>query len=304
VNGEVHIEAPPPGRYGINFHPLLGEVATPLGHLRSEFESVAGDPVVVVIKCAANGRVEGTLLLPDGSPAPAWLVQLEPGLLRTKTDADGRFAFDAVPPGEKQLVVREGMTDLRLARIDVPPQGTLRCEVDLPGTGTVTGRFVSARGGDNAHLILRRKSGGDVVARAYFYYGGGDGTFRVPYLAPGDYELVARLRIGSVRRLVTVTSGTVDVGDMEIEATPEVPVVATAPAGVKVAGEIQVRATGEGGDAYGWLALGDDGRGFLRGLRPGRYRLSFTVAGCAPLEIDVELEAESPRPLAFALLPR
>jgi len=58
------------------------------------------------------------------------------------------------------------------------------------------------------------------------------------------------------------------------------------------------------GAVSGWLALGDDGRGFLRGLKPGRYRLDVTIPGCAPLELDVEVEEKPNAPLVLTLTPK
>jgi hypothetical protein len=233
-------------------------------------------------------------------------VYVRLGRLQARTDCAGRFVIGEVPPGPQRLTLRIGLADLYLAKFDVPPHGDVHREFRLTGTGAVVGRFTSAKveSVTTAHVSLRRKPDGELVAQASFGIGG-DGSFRFPYLDPGDYDLVgAVMRRGSVKRAVTVANDTVDVGDLAIEPTPEVPVVATVPAGVKVAGEVQVRGKGLEGDAYGWIALGDDGRGFLRGLKPGRYRLGFTAPGCAPLEVDVEIEAEPSQPLAFTLLPR
>jgi hypothetical protein len=300
---EVHAEAPPPGRYGINVHAPRGEPTTTVGYKQSEFENVANEPVLVVLESAASSRVEGTVLLPDGSPAADRGVRLERSQLYGRTDSLGRYAFAAVPAGNEALVLCEGLTHMSVATLEVPAQGLVRRDIRLTGTGSVVGRFTAAAA-PNARVGLRRKSDGQSVAAAFFAHGG-DGSFRFPFLEPGDYEIRGAVtKKGSVRRDVTVANDTVDVGDLAIEPTPEVPVVAAVPAGSKVAGEVQVRATGADGDAYGWLALDDEGRGFLRGLRPGRYRVAFTVAGCAPVEADIEVEAAPSRPLAFTLSPK
>jgi hypothetical protein len=269
--------------------------------LTAKFESIADKPVLVVLESVPRARVEGTLLLPDGNPAALRRLSLEHSQLRTLTTMDGQFVFEDARAGEETLSLRDDMTERRVARVEVPAHGVLRLDVRLTGTGSVTGRFPwPPERWDPPVVVLRRKADGERVARVDLP---ADGRFRIPYLDPGAYVLlIGVIKKGSVRRDVSVASGDVDVGDLALDPAPEVPVVCEIPAGARVAGEVPVRA--KGAAAEGWLALGDDGRGFLRALPPGRYRISFTVRDCAPVEADIEIEAVPSQPLVFTLSPR
>ena len=199
-------------------------------------------------------------------------------------------------------MLREGSTDLYFGSFDVPASGIVRRDLRLTGTGVITGRVTSAREMRSLFAGLRRESDGKNVAHVFFSLGG-DGAFRIPHLDSGDYLLIVGApKVGFLKRWIAVTGREVNLGDLTIERTPETPVVVTAPAGVKVAGEFSVQARSQDGAAYAWLALDDDGRGHLGGLRPGRYVATLKVPGCVPLQVEIEIEDAPAHPLAFTLL--
>jgi hypothetical protein len=128
----------------------------------------------------------------------------------TAADADGRFAFDALPEGK--ITLSASHPDYLEASIEVDPdrQGTV--EIALGSGGQISGTVVGSDGrapASGARVSLEAMGeaaggrwGGDAATA------GGDGSFVFEHLRAGRYELVAQGNAGtSAPKEIVLTDG-------------------------------------------------------------------------------------------------
>lgn len=157
--GSAHVEVPEAGRYWI----FVGDCMRSLGSI-GPFELERGTlrrPIRLVL--ADRGRLEGRVTEHDGSPARGVLVAASPGLglaWTTRTDASGKYAFDALAPGEYQVVREHEMpTDALMISIEHPD-----VPAPLVGTNRIAPNCV-VEGGRTARMDLRLEEPGTLVVR-------------------------------------------------------------------------------------------------------------------------------------------
>jgi len=265
----VVAEGPRPGRYVLDDLP---------GGQR-EFVVTESEMPEIVIDLTPFGRVVGKVSVRCAiGVAGAW----------AKTDAEGSYSIDQVPPGEAEVSIDVGSATLVRPRVTVPAAGELRLDVELRGV-TVRGRFV---GTGHSRAVTIRTPAGNTVAQARVDE---DGRFSIPFVEPGGYEILAST--GEARgepRPLAVGHEDVDIGDLALDPGLDVPVVVTAPAGVRLAGTWPLGVTQDGqGVAALTLALDEAGRGKVR-LRPGRWRLTLGVGGLAQATVEVDVPVREP----------
>lgn len=92
--------------------------------------------------------VSGTLVNQDGSPQAGAVLSALGGLVRDTTDAQGRFAFDALPANGRAVidVSRSTGTSDRVV-LSTPPEDSSWDLGDLPVTGSVTSNGVAVSDG-------------------------------------------------------------------------------------------------------------------------------------------------------------
>ena len=147
-------------------------------------------------------HLDGVLRDAAGAPLAGFKVSLAPELgdaafgdwIATETDAQGRFDFDAVPPGRYDVYVsREFPSMTRRRVIDVPARPTHTMDLYLPRT-VLTGRVRWANSGEpvcrGVMVIVSRRGGPDV----WEFHGKGtplttDGSYAFEGLEPGLYRV-------------------------------------------------------------------------------------------------------------------
>ncbi len=261
-------EAPRPGRYVLCDFP---------GGSR-EFAVTEAEVPEIVIDLTRFGRVVGKVSVP---------CSIEVGPTGARTDAEGRYEIDLVPPGEAEVAILIGAATLNRPAVNVPARGELRLDIELRGV-TVRGRFV---GESHSRGVVIWRAGG-MVAQAPVDEAS---RFEIPFVEPGEYEIHAWT--GETRgepRPITVGHEDIDIGDLAADPGVDVAVVVTAPAGVRLAGFWQLGAwqDGQGGSMLS-LALDEAGRGKVR-LRPGHWRLSLGLGQLPQASVEIDVPVREP----------
>ncbi|MFE7116324.1 MFS transporter [Streptomyces sp. NPDC057654] len=185
-DGRYALAAPGPGSYVL--------VAVAGRHQpRAVTVAVADRPVTLDLVLGGAGRLAGTVLTADGSPAPEALVTLTDAygeaVATTRSGRDGGYALAELPAGEYTLAA--GAPGFRPAAlpVTVQPSRETRQDIELAG-GAVLRGTVRAGGGrlvEEARVTLL-DSAGNVVGAAMT---GGDGIFRFIGLPAGEYTVIA-----------------------------------------------------------------------------------------------------------------
>jgi len=265
----VVAEGPRPGRY------ILGDLP---GGPR-EFAVTEAEVPEIVIDLTPFGRVAGKVSVP---------CAIKVGPATARTDADGRYEIDLVPPGEAPVSIVIGAATLDRPPVSVPAAGELRLDIELRGV-TVRGRFVGE--GHSRGVTIRRAGG--IVAQSQV---DSEGRFEIPFVEPGEYQAVAWT--GEARgepRAITVGHEDVDVGELLLDSGLDVPVIVSAPPGVRLAGswELGTWQEGKSEGSMTSLALDEAGRGKVR-LRPGRWRLELVIGNLPHASLEIEVPAREP----------
>ncbi len=267
-DGALVLPAPPDGPYVLHVHPPR----------RSDggFPPLSRQIVVpgAVIFRLPLGGVRGRVLNAAGKPVAGERLILSGNGAGTRTDAMGRFLFEAVPAGR----VRIGLGPVTVHEIDVPEYGLIDAEVRVTGTAVVEGRLRA--GSERCYILLKRSDDAREVARTRVKSGG---TFRLEHLPAGRYDLVLSTRNGpETKRRVTLSASTrLDLGTVELAVYPRVPVVVTFPPGAKQPPRLRARVAvaGKRGGYAVSIWLNDMNRGSLTGLPAGEYTLTFVAPG-------------------------
>ncbi len=234
------------------------------------------------IALPARGAIRGVLRGADGAPLATTKVFLD-RVRETTTDADGRFAFDAVEAGTRGLSLVGGKPKAYLAAVRVTPGAA--SDVDVrPGIASVRiawqghaslGRFVALVPlGAVGSLAVGQPSEGTVVA---------------PDVLPGRYVMLGEGGIVA----------TVDVSGAEATA-----VVGRGEIVVRAAAKTRVFVVPEGAGYLARLMAGRmagagvpaDGALRFTGLAPGRYEVGVERDGVrvtvdvkdAPVEVPID----------------
>ncbi|MEV0263678.1 MFS transporter [Streptomyces sp. NPDC050617] len=201
ADGRYALAAPGPGSYVL--------VAVAGRHQpRAVTVAVAERPVALDLMLGGAGRLAGTVLTADGSPAPEALVTLTDAygeaVATTRSGRDGGYTLAELPAGEYTLAA--GAPGFRPAAlpVTVQPSRETRQDIELAG-GAVLRGTVRAGGGrlvEEARVTLL-DSAGNVVGAAMT---GGDGIFRFIGLPAGEYTVIAA-GYPPVATVLQVTSG-------------------------------------------------------------------------------------------------
>ncbi|HET6202895.1 MAG TPA: carboxypeptidase regulatory-like domain-containing protein [Planctomycetota bacterium] len=160
----------------------------------------------VTLELDSAGRVEGTVADREGKPAGGARVALvrEPFDPRDRidpvvADADGRFAFRAIPPGRFAAgALAEGTGPQVRPGVDVRPGETTRLDFSLPTECFLAGRVVDETGAGVAGARLNAFSEENRAPNALAFVGYGnarsaaDGSFRMGSLRAGPHRLAVR----------------------------------------------------------------------------------------------------------------
>jgi hypothetical protein len=263
-------EAPPPGRY------VLCDL--PGGYHKFEVTE-AGVPEVV-IDLSRFGRVSGVVSVP---------CRVHIGPESGRTNPDGRYQIDYLPPGETQVEIRIGKAILHRPSLAIPEHGDVRLDIELRGV-TVRGRLRHDGDSGSGSVSLRRR--GRVAYQAWIDE---EGRFEIPFVEPGQYEIRGHSS-GDTQgegRQITVGMQDADVGDVEVASGVDVEVVVTAPAGVLLAGRHDLHAFDGRDHRFAVLYLDENGRGRIS-LPAGKWRLSVHVGDLPQSDVDVEIPAREP----------
>ncbi len=91
-----------------------------------------------------GASIDGTVVRPDGSPAPAAVVAIVDTNLRTVAGADGSFRITGVPSGSQTLAATYLGQEAGEAVVTVPATGSVRVEIRLEPSFAIDGIVVSA----------------------------------------------------------------------------------------------------------------------------------------------------------------
>jgi hypothetical protein len=299
ATGEVRVDSPPNGEYR-----LLVFESGPLPRFEQGFRVGAGDPLPIVLRVPGGARVTGTLRSFDGQPLGGVRVRIgdaEPVL----TDGEGKFAFPRVGNGLQAAWIHLDDGELRIGTVDV--SGSASLDVRLPGTAELTATLVGSpiaalypAGGKDPRSD---RSGMVASARP-----DAKGRIRVPYLAAGSYWLFAYGRDANDedRKFDLAHGQVLDLGEVRLVPCVVMEVRVSVPLGAQRPALIVAQPVNESGGPligkFGRIEFDGEGRGWLKGLPAGEYRLVFaangfeqtpptpvTVREGAPLPISIEL---------------
>ncbi|MCY2961713.1 MAG: carboxypeptidase-like regulatory domain-containing protein [Planctomycetota bacterium] len=310
ADGDYRIDDLPPGEYVVfSFDPSAsGTPATRDLRIRgtelARLDLGATDRrtrlVGTVRDARGSGLAEMDVMLGHGGSGGArdstWIA--------TRTDAEGRFAFEGVDPKHYDLFVGRGLgTSFAIVdEVDVQLAPETRHDVTL-AAGSLRGRVLSIEGAPAAGTWIIVTDSADTAAR---FVGRAQtdraGSFEVLGLAPGTYAVSAhdpRAGVAAVRVADLVVGN--ETRDVELRFAPgvELRVRVVDAAGHPVAGRA-VRFTDERGVEWQFSAEGTtDARGVqaVPGLAPGRWRVGVDGAGTQVLD----LELGPPRDVQFRM---
>lgn len=232
------------------------------------------------------------------------------GPFQAKSDAEGNFAIDSLPPGVYDLLAEKaGLPESRLRSV---PTGTSEAVILLQPGVTVRGLLVSSASLPAAGLTVRLAAQaqeaaipfpgmGDLVATANRILGerellavsGEKGTFEFAGIAPGRYQLeIQEAGYLKFQRPVEVPAGRkIDLGVLRLDSGEAISGFVRTPAGEPIAGAL-VSAFSEGinffsmGGAVNDMVSGRNragtdaaGRFQLQGLGRGKYRVLAQAQG-------------------------
>lgn len=328
-DGSFRITAVPPGSYTAVF-----EAPGFAARRKDVTVGDAGDVDLGVIELYRGAVVAGTVRDDDGAPVRGALVRKRRGPMADnpflamfngdtgsmRTDTEGRFRLESMPPGRVQLIASaEGYATGRSERIELTPgQQVDGLDISLDHGGTIEGRLLTGPGespGDFMVLAQNQRSqvsiGADLAP---------DGTFVVRNLDPGTYiaqampydlfdgiggnqwrpgegldfgDMIEKIGGSIVQRRCTVRAGEVtevelDAGDLIVGTRWTVRVEI---AGTRLTTGIVEAVALEGGGVRASVLNG--GRAVLSNVEPGPYRLQIR-SGMTMAQIGAPQDVEFP----------
>ncbi len=199
------------------------------GYRAAVFQVADGGQQVVSLLAGA-GRLEGVVVDARGRPRPGAIVQvgsvidtvaaassveLSAGAhvrgaapIRLRTDAEGRFAVDALAPGRVRVEAAEGASGVATAEVEITAGARARTTLSLPVCAEVSGVVVDESGAPvpSARVVIGRPwlELGYVAART-----DAAGRYALRGVTPGTHRVSATSADGGSRALgsVVVDSG-------------------------------------------------------------------------------------------------
>lgn len=256
----------------------------------------------VEIVLAPGGTVEGRVLSPEGRPVPNAQVSVaetaSQGMMvfssvQTKTDGDGRYRLDGVPPGPRTLEAtaegyRRGVRDVEVTA------ETRTVDFELERGLEVAGRVVDDAGNPipSVQVVLTAGRNFFDALRAIT---GADGGFRISGVQDGTYNLTA-IKDGYAADFQghTVAVAGASIGGLEIKLSAGASITGRI-TGVEFSqlARVRVWANWEGNSGR----VDPDGVYRISNLRPGTWRVAAEVPG-TPLHAEGQVTIEPGNPEA------
>jgi hypothetical protein len=176
-------------------------------------------------------RITGVVVGAGGGPRPGVTVALRPAMatagwrfdMNAKPEeavsgADGTFTFEGLDPQPYQLSARHPDTPA----VELPDiaAGTSGVRVVIPEQATASGRVVGEGDRPVSSFVIRMARADGEGASASQSIHDPAGTFTVPHLAPGRYDLVATTADGRSGRASTTVSAAEDRRDLLVRLGP------------------------------------------------------------------------------------
>jgi len=180
---------PPPGTSSVRLS--LRRLASIAGAVRDTADHPVAATAVLSLPPAARGAFAH--MLPEEAPAS--------GVLASRADETGRFAFAALPPADGYRIrVHAGSTLAEEERsLDLPPGACVSAEFVLRVAGGITGRFVSRAGAPLADAevrVFRRDGAG--WRQGHGTRSDAEGRFRFGGVQPGSVLVEAEHHDGAL----------------------------------------------------------------------------------------------------------
>jgi hypothetical protein len=285
---------------------LVFETAV-LPRFERDFEVMEGTPTRVELHVPAGVAASGTLRGPDGRPLAG--VRLRIGDARpVATDDAGRFAFPRIAAGTQGVWIHDDLGEVRIGSVEASAASDPRnLDVRTLGTSEVTATLV---GSPIAALYAQggRDPRGDRSAMLASTRPDANGRIRIRHLAAGAYWLFAYGRDANDEdRQFDLAEGQVlDLGEIRLVPTCVVEVRVTVPLGSARPTIVSALPVDERGwplrGRSGRIEFDGEGRGWLKGLAAGDYRLVFSANGFAQsAPTPVTVREGAPVPLAIEL---
>ncbi|WP_437509850.1 carboxypeptidase regulatory-like domain-containing protein [Sorangium sp. So ce1099] len=276
------------------------------GYAQGTAQSVAPGPPLKLLLTPASALVGRVIEAGTGTPVEGAKVTLDngggwgniaPGVPVARSDAEGRFRLDRLPPGRYKLAAR-ALGKVGQARESVllgVGQTSSEVVIELHRAAVVAGRVEIAPDGapcalGNVTLVSQTKDGAGVAAIE------ADGSVLFEGLLRGSYEVL----VGCAHHLAEPTYPPLEVGDADVED-----LVWTVRAGLTIRGRVvdsdknPVRAAvhayapalmGSRGATGALASTEDDGTFALKGLSPAKYMVvARPVSQAEPEPVEVEL---------------
>ncbi|MCI0632541.1 MAG: carboxypeptidase-like regulatory domain-containing protein, partial [Actinobacteria bacterium] len=261
--GEITVDAPPPGRWFVR--------QLPGGHRAFEVTEASVPEIVIDLHGA---RVFGKV---------STQCRISVGGEEARTDADGSYEIALVPAGEAEVRLRIANVTIERPRLLVPGSGEVRLDVELRGVN-VRGCLVAE--GDYQRWVSLWRTGKGPFGTVET---GADGFFAIPFVEPGEYEIWGTTtEQQGTHQPIVVGREDLDLGDIAVDLGPEVPLIVTAPAGVRLAGRHSVWAVRGSEHRLVYLSLDEAGHGVIR-LPAGKWRVTLGLGGLQQAEVEIEV---------------
>lgn len=253
------------------------------------------------------GALEGLVVDAAGQPVAGAAVRVEPTgpTLRASTstlttDAEGRFALDAMEPGSWRALARTDKHAPAWATVQVERDATASVQIRVAPPRAIFGRVVDERerplaGGRVTWLEHDGETVPDSLGAAIVATPGAGGAFALPGLPPGRHRIEAWTR-GFVPERFEITAGRTDAdaGDVRLARGLTVRGIVRGPDGRPVA-DARVLVDrglqpfpGETPETRSEA----DGRFVLPGLTPGALKIVATADGLGRGSVSAETGAE------------
>ncbi|MBI4601044.1 MAG: carboxypeptidase regulatory-like domain-containing protein [Planctomycetes bacterium] len=311
--GAYSFEVPGPGKYQLLIEAggrggAKAEVDVPAGAAehRHDIDLPSGEVTGIVVDAATGDPVSGVEVVAfDAGAGTGSFARLLEGMKGMgRTDAEGRFTLQSLPPGEYTLrVMARGYAGARVDGVRVgdrsaPPEARIELERGV----TLRARVLDPEGRPVAQaMAFLRDAEGSLVLSSRPARSGPDGTLAVEGVRPGAYEVtVVHAAYAPARAAVDAASG--EEPAIQLASGGSIAVEVTDRRGRPVEGAF-VELLDEKGenvlDAYSFAriaggpspaATAADGKAVVGHAAPGKYRVAAATASARSREERVTVE--------------